>query len=48
MVDDTIDKSNPFQNLGTEDIWIEDSIFDGKDHADIVDTSKDILKDIKS
>ena len=47
MVDDIIDESNPFQNLVTEDIWIEDDIFDDKDNPDTVDTSKDILKSIK-
>lgn len=47
MVDDIIDESNPFQNLVTEEIWIEDDIFDDKDNLDTVDTSKDILKGIK-
>lgn len=47
MVDDIIDESNPFQNLVTEEIWIEDDIFDDKDNPDTVDTSKDILKGIK-
>ena len=47
LVDIIIDESNPFQNLNTEDIWIEDDIFDYKDHPDIVDTSKDILKAIR-
>ena len=27
LVDDIIDESNPFQNLNTEDIWIEGTIF---------------------
>ena len=47
LVDDFIDESNPFQNLGTEDIWIEDNIFDQNDDKDIVDISKDILKNIR-
>ena len=47
LVDGIINKSNPFQNLNTEDIWIEDDIFDYKDHPDIIDTSKDILKAIR-
>ena len=47
LVDYIIDESNPFQDLGTEDIWIEDNIFDNKDDQDIVDVSKDILKGIK-
>lgn len=28
LVNDIIDKDNPYQNLRTEDIWIEDDIFD--------------------
>ena len=44
LVDDVIDESNPFQNLGTEDISLEDDIFDEKS---VVDISKDILKGIK-
>ena len=47
LVDDIIDESNSFQNLNTEDIWIEDDIFDYKDHPVIADTSKDILKAIR-
>ena len=47
LVDDIIDESNIFQNLNTEDIWIDDDISDYKDHPDIVDTSKDILKSIR-
>ena len=40
-------EDNPFQDLVTEDIWIENDIFDDRDNQDIVDVSKDILKDIK-
>ena len=47
LVDEIIDESNPFQNLNTEDIWIEGNILDYKDHPDIVDTSRDILKAIR-
>ena len=47
LVDYIIDESNPFQDLGIEDIWIEDNIFDNKDDQDIVDVSKDILKRVK-
>ena len=46
LTDDVIDKSNPFQNLGTEDIWIEDDIFDKNDTKETIEISKDILKDI--
>ena len=47
LVDYIIDERNPFQDIGTEDIWIEDDIFDNKDDQDIVDVSKDTLKGIK-
>ena len=46
LTDDVIDKSNPFQNLGTEDIWIEDDIFDKNNSKETIEISKDILKDI--
>ena len=46
LIDDVIDKSNPFQNLRTEDIWIEDDIFDKNDSKKTIEISKDILKDI--
>ena len=44
---DIIDKDNPSQNLSTEDILIEDDLFDQNDKGDIVNISKDILKNIK-
>ena len=44
---DIIDKDNPSQNLITEDILIEDDMFDQNDKGDIVNISKDILKNIK-
>ena len=47
LVDDIIDESNPFQNLGTEDISLEDDIFDEGDEKSVVHISKDILKGIK-
>lgn len=47
LVDDIIDESNPFQNIDTEDIWIEDDIFYNNDNQNIVDASKDILIGIK-
>ena len=46
LIDDVIDKSNLFQNLRTEDIWIEDDIFDKNDSKKTIEISKDILKDI--
>ena len=44
---DIIDEDNPYQNLSIEDIWIEDDMFDQNDKVDIVNISKDILKNIK-
>ena len=46
LVDYIIDESNPFQEIGTEEIWTEENIFDNKDNKDIVDVSN-ILKGIK-
>ena len=46
LVDDVIDESKPFQNLGTEDIWIEDDILDKNDSKETIEISKNILKDI--
>lgn len=43
LFDDIIDESNPFQNLGTEGIWLENDIFDNDDQKSVVDISKDIL-----
>ena len=44
LVDDVIAEDNPFQNLGTEDIWIDDDIFDNQYNQDIVNVSEDMLK----
>ena len=46
LIDDVVDESNPFQNLGTEDIRIEDDIFDKNDRKETIEISKDILRDI--
>ena len=46
LIDDVIDKKNQFQNLGTEDIWIEDNLFDKNDSKKTIEISKDVLKDI--
>ena len=46
LIGDVIDESNLFQNLGTEEIWIEDDIFDKNDTKETIEISKDILKDI--
>ena len=46
LIDDVIDEKNPFQNLGTEDIWVEEHLFDKNDTKETVEISKNILKDI--
>ena len=47
LVDEVIDESNPFQNIGTKDIWTENDMFDQNDEKDIVNIQKDILKNIR-
>ena len=39
-IDDVIDEKNPFQNLGTEDIWIEEDLFDKNDSKETIEISK--------
>ena len=39
-IDDVIDEKNPFQNLGTEDIWIEEDLFDKNDSKETIELSK--------
>lgn len=38
-----LDKPNPFKNIGTEDIWIEDDLFGDDDSPVVKDVSKDII-----
>lgn len=38
-----LDKTNPFKNIGTEDIWIEDDLFGDDDSPVVKDVSKDII-----
>ena len=52
LVDDILDEDNPFKNIGTEDIWIEDDLFDDEDNQtvkgiskDIIDTTNDVIND---
>ena len=42
LVDDILDEDNPFKHIATEDIWIEDDLFDNGDKQAIKDTSKEI------
>ena len=43
LVDDILDEGNPFKHIATEDIWIEDDLFDNGDKQAIKDTSKEII-----
>ena len=42
LTDDILDGDSPFRNIDTEDIWIEDDLFDDNDTKAI----KNILKEI--
>ena len=42
LTDDILDEDNPFRNIDTEDIWIEDDLFDDND----IQAIKNILKEI--
>ena len=42
LVNYIIDESNPFQDIGTQDIWIDDDIFDDKDIVDVFKAPKSI------
>ena len=46
LVDDIINEKNFFKNLGIENIWIEDHLFDDKDPELIVNVSKKIIDEI--
>ena len=43
LIDNTLDEDNPFKNIGTEDFWREDRLFDNVDRQDIKDISKEII-----
>ena len=43
LIDNTLDEDNPFKNIGTEDFWREDRLFDNDDRQDIKDISKEII-----
>ena len=46
LVDDVIDENSPFQNLRTEDIWIEADLFDINDSKETTEISNNTLKNI--
>ena len=43
LIDNTLDEDNPFKNIDTEDIWIEDGLFDNDNGQDIKVISKEII-----
>ena len=43
LIDDILDKDNPFKKIDTEDIWIEDGLFDNDDGQAFKDISKEII-----
>ena len=42
LIDDILDEDNPFRNIDTEDIWIQDALFDDYDTQAIKNISKEI------
>ena len=44
LVDDIIDKTNPFQNVSIEDTWIEDDIFDKNDSKETIEFQRKFKK----
>ena len=43
LIDNIFDEDNPFKNIDTEDIWIEDGLFDNDNGQDIKVISKEII-----
>ena len=43
LIDDILDEDNPFNKLDTEEMWIEDGLFDNDDTQAIQNVSKEIL-----
>ena len=35
LIDDILNENNPFKNINTEDIWIEDNQFDNNDRQNV-------------
>ena len=43
LIDDILNENNPFKNINTEDIWIEDNQFDNNDRQNVKSVSKEII-----
>ena len=46
LFDDILDEENPFNNIKTDDIYIEDDLFDNSDFQDIKNISSDVIETI--
>ena len=46
FIDDVIDENNPFNDTETDDIYIEDVLFDNNNVTDIKDTATNIIETI--
>ena len=40
LIDDILNENNPFRNVNSEDIWIEENLFDDSDRQNVNDVSK--------
>ena len=40
LIDDILNKNNPFRNVNSEDIWIEENLFDDSDRQNVNNVSK--------
>ena len=47
MSDDIVDEKNPFKDIGTEEICIEDDLFDNNNTETITEVSKDKINETK-
>ena len=46
LFDNILDHGNPFKNIETDDIYIEDDLFDNNDSQDIKNISGDVIETI--
>ena len=40
LIDDILNENNPFRNVNSEDIWIEENLFDDSDRQNVNNVSK--------
>ena len=43
MIKDILNESNSFRDVNTEDIWIEDNLFDGNERQNVKNVSTEII-----